>query len=101
MDSLIIGQRYTFYLRYREKNKQVRGNLARIYHHAHRICDELGVRIEDTTTIILNKVETETSRETTLSFPLDWLDKVENLDSILDSSVILPCDVLLLIDNYL
>lgn len=102
--SLIIGQRYTFYLRddkKTEKTRDIRANLKRIYYHSYTHCNiENCTNTVQTAAIIVNNIETEIHKQCELSFPLDWLHKAENLDSILGSSVVLPSDILLHIDNF-
>ena len=34
------------------------------------------------------------------TMPIDWIDKVETLEEIIESETILPSDVLLIIDDY-
>lgn len=100
----ILGQRYTFYLQGGKADdpmRKLRGNLVSIYHHNQIRYDEKnGTYTVKTATLLCNNVETEIDKKTIISFPLDYVIKTENLDSICRGHVVLPSDILLHIDNY-
>lgn len=57
-------------------------------------------------TIIVNSAEMERNKTTQVSIPLEWITKIETLENILcnygnHDNIVLPTDVLLMIDDYL
>lgn len=54
-------------------------------------------------TLIVNSAETERNKTTQVSIPLEWITKIETLENILcnHDNIVLPTDVLLMIDDYL
>ena len=58
-------------------------------------------------TLIVNSCEMERNKTTRVSIPLDWIQKIETLENILFTNdnqhdkIVLPSDILLMIDEYL
>jgi hypothetical protein len=114
---MIIGQRYTFYVNSGNNSKhdvkKIRANIKDIYYHNQIINDWGNIYTKKTTTLSLHCADTEKSKNTTVSIPLDMIIHIENLETILSPNRInaswatstrdlrIPSDVLLLIDNYL
>ena len=95
--TLIIGQRYTFYL---SNGTAIRANCKKIINHDCIISNDLGSRKAHMSTIILNCNENEIDKETEHCVPIDMIVKIENLETILADKPILVPDVILLIDGY-
>ena len=101
---LIKGQRYTFY--YREPNDTTdysfRANVVNVYQNIQKTYNENGeLGIITYRTLIVNTLETEISKKTRLSTPMEWITRIENLDSILENHTNLPTDILNEIDQYI
>ena len=94
--TLIIGQRYTFYL---SNGTAIRANCKMIINHDFTICNDFGSTKTRTSTILLNCNENEINKETEHSVPIDMIVKIENLETIFMGEPILPRDILLTIDN--
>jgi hypothetical protein len=82
----IAGQRYLFYHQapYEDTCSTFRANFIRVIN----------------TTLLVNSHQTEKSSNTIVSIPVEWITKVERLEDIIGDIVLLPSDVLLLIDNF-
>ena len=83
--NLIKGYRYLFYLQKNSTEKEIfRGNFVACYSE----------------TMVINTAETERNPNTLVSFPLEWINKIETLEDITRGKAILPSDILLIIDEY-
>jgi hypothetical protein len=83
------GQRYLFYEKkpYEENETIFRANFLALY--------------ERTQTLIINNSETERDGNTKVSIPLGWITKIETLEDITNGKIILPQEMLWMIDEYL
>ncbi len=81
----IKGQRYLFYHKapYEEKCITFRANFISVTN----------------TMLFVNSCENEKSSKTILTIPTDWIKKIERIEDII-GDVVVPSDVLLLIDNF-
>ena len=95
--SLIKGQRYTFYTK---SKRIIRANLMKIIYHDNLHNNNNKISRKEEKTLLLNYADTESCCKTIISIPLDFIKKVENLETILSPGHILPSDILLVIDNY-
>jgi len=82
------GQRYLFYEKrpYEENETIFRANFVNLY--------------ETSKTLIINNSETETCAKTQISIPLEWIQKIDTLEDITCGKIILPQEILLMIDEY-
>ena len=84
-EHFIKGQRYLFHHKapYQDKCILFRANFVSVINK----------------TLLVNSCENEKSSKTIKTIPTDWIKKIERLEDIIDD-VVLPSDVLLLIDNF-
>lgn len=87
MDNLRLGQRYLFHMNrsFIHGEESFRANVFAIYSE----------------TLVVNCCETERNVQTQVSIPLNWFEKAETLEDIVNDNLILPSEILLMIDSYL
>lgn len=101
---LVKGYRYTFYYRIPGETTETtfRANYVNIYQTNQIIYSENrepeGIITHKTLTV--NTIDTEISKRTIWSTPMEWITRVENLDSILENHTNLPTEILNEIDRF-
>lgn len=85
INNLRKGHRYLFYLQKNSTEKEIfRANFVECISE----------------TMVINTSETEINPNTLVSFPLEWINKIETLEDITCGKSILLSDILLIIDEY-
>ena len=118
--TLINSHRYIFYIRKNttkddraylkneliDKTEEDKTEIIHNFHQENMRCiraNIVNIRMRNgNTTITLNNANNKIHKKTILSFPVNWILRVENLETdVLKRNGLLPTDVLVLIDEYL